>query len=145
MLYYEDLEVGAVHKLGSHRVTRDELVSFAEQYDPRPRHVGESTETTTDRDVVASGWQVSSICMRLLVDGFLSDTAALSAFGLEELRWEHPVRPGDTITAYYTIADKRVSNSRGDRGYVVNEVAGYNQRDEEVVSWQATTIFERRE
>ncbi|WP_089825993.1 MaoC/PaaZ C-terminal domain-containing protein [Halogranum amylolyticum] len=145
MIYYEDLEVGHVHELGSHRVTRDELISFAEQYDPRPQHVDESTQTVENQHIVASGWQVSSICMRLLVDEFLSETAALSSFGLDELRWEHSVQPDDTITAYYTIVDKRVSESQDDHGYVDNEVVGYNQHEEEVVFWRATTIFKRRE
>lgn len=44
--------------------------------------------------------------MRLLVDGFLSEVAALGAKGVDELRWYRPVFPGDELTAGTEIVGK---------------------------------------
>lgn len=144
-LHYEDIDVGEVRELGSYRVTADELTAFAERYDPQPIHVNETVaRESIHGGVIASGWHTASICMRLLVDGFLNDAASMGSFGLDELRWRAPVRAGDTITARSEITDKRESSSRNDRGYVQNELVAHNQNGQEVVFWRATNIFGKR-
>ncbi|WP_435077125.1 MaoC family dehydratase [Halococcus sp. AFM35] len=144
-LHYEDIEVGEVRDLGSYRAPEDELMAFAERYDPQPIHVSEAAARESIHDgIIASGWYTASVCMRLLVDGFLNDAASMGSFGLDELRWRAPVRPGDTITVRNEITDKRESESRDDRGYVENELTAHNQNGEEVVFWRATNIFGKR-
>ncbi|WP_280537079.1 MaoC family dehydratase [Halopenitus sp. POP-27] len=144
-LYFEDLENGAERDLGTYTVPRSEMVEFARQYDPQPIHVDEAVAEETIYDgLIASGWYTAGVCMRLLVDGFLNETASIGSFGLEELRWRTPVRAGDTIHAYHRIAEKTPSSSRDDRGYIENEVRAENDDGEEVVFWQATNIFARK-
>ena len=41
-LSYEDMEVGKSYEVGSHTFTRDEIVRFAEQFDPQPFHVSDA-------------------------------------------------------------------------------------------------------
>lgn len=144
-LYYEDIEVGEIRELGEYRVSKDEFTAFAAQYDPQPIHTDEAAaQNSIYGEIIASGWYTASVCMRLLVDGFLSEAASMGAFGLDELRWSTPVRAGDTISVRNEITDKRPSDSRNDRGYVQNEVTAHNQVGEEVVFWRATNIFGRK-
>ena len=42
MRYFEDFEIGELRKVGSYRVTRDEIVEFAERFDPQPFHIDEA-------------------------------------------------------------------------------------------------------
>lgn len=145
ILYYEDIDVGDTRDLGSYRVTEDEFTAFAEQYDPQSIHLDEAAARDSVYDgVIASGWYTASVCMRLLVDGFLNEAASMGSFGLDELRWSTPVRAGDTISARNEITDKRASESRNDRGYVQNELIAHNQDGEEVVFWRATNIFGKK-
>jgi acyl dehydratase len=46
----------------------------------------------------------------------LDDTAAIGSFGLDELRWTAPVRPGDTVCATLDVGETRASDSHDDRG-----------------------------
>ena len=39
--YFEDIEVGASRKAGPYLVSKNEIVQFAKQYDPVPRHIDE--------------------------------------------------------------------------------------------------------
>ncbi|MCH2185108.1 MaoC family dehydratase N-terminal domain-containing protein, partial [Myxococcota bacterium] len=41
MRYFEDFEIGEKIRVGSIRVTRDEIVEFAKRYDPQPFHIDE--------------------------------------------------------------------------------------------------------
>jgi acyl dehydratase len=143
-LYYEDIGVGEVRDLGSYTASKEELLQFAERYDPQPIHVDEDAAAETMYgELIASGWHTASACMRLLVDGFLNDTVSLGSFGLDELRWRVPVRPGDTVTVTHEITGKTESTTRDDRGYIENEIEAMNQNGEEVIFWRATNIFLR--
>jgi len=39
--YFEDIEVGDSRKAGPYFVSKDEIIQFARQYDPRPFHIDE--------------------------------------------------------------------------------------------------------
>jgi acyl dehydratase len=143
--YYEDIDSGEVREIGSYTADRDELLQFAERYDPQPIHVDpEAAADTMYGGIIASGWHTASACMALLVEGFLNDTVSLGSFGLDELRWRTPVRPGDTVSVTHRITDKSESTTRDDRGYIENEVQATNEEREEVVFWRATNIFLKR-
>ncbi|SIR81697.1 MaoC family dehydratase [Natronorubrum thiooxidans] len=145
MQYYEDIDIGDVDEFGEYHVTKDELVEFAEQYDPQPFHVDE--EAATDSafgELIASGWHTASICMRLLVDGALNDQAGMGARGVDDLRWKQPVTPGDTLSVRTEVVDKRVSESDPKRGYVDSRLEGINQDGDVVISWLAHAMIKRR-
>ncbi|SFR63857.1 MaoC family dehydratase [Halogeometricum limi] len=143
--YYEDIDADEVRALGRYTAERDELLQFAERYDPQPIHVDPvAAEDTIYGGIIASGWHTASCCMRLLVDEFLSETATLGSFGLDELRWRTPVYPGDTVSVEVRVLEKTESTSRDDRGYITSEVEATNGDGDEVVYWRATNIFLKR-
>jgi acyl dehydratase len=145
MRYYEDIAVGERVELGSHTLSKDEIRTFAERYDPQPIHVDEAAaEASVYGGLIASGWHTAAVCMRLLAEGFLNETASMGSPGLDELRWLAPVRPGDSLSASVEILDRRPSESRDDRGYVKNRMIGRNQAGDDVISWEATNIVGRR-
>ncbi|MFC6874230.1 MaoC family dehydratase [Halobellus marinus] len=144
--YFEDIDDGETHELGSYTADKAELLSFARRYDPQPIHVDPAAaEQTMYGGLIASGWHTAGSCMALLYEGFLSKTATLGSFGLEELRWPTPVRPDDTVTATVEVVETTASESRDDRGYVTNDVTAENQNGETVLYWRSTNIFLTRE
>lgn len=143
-LYFDDIDEGEVRDLGEYEVPREEMIEFARRYDPQPIHVDEAVaRDSMFGGVIASGWYTASVCMRLMVDNFLNETASMGAVGLDELTWATPVRPGDTLSVENEIIDTRPSNSRDDRGYVRNRTSGYNQDGDEVISWVGVNIIGR--
>ncbi len=42
MLYWEDFTPGQVFELGSHAITRDEIIDLATRWDPQPFHVADT-------------------------------------------------------------------------------------------------------
>ena len=104
---FEDLSVGDTEEFGSYTVTREEILDFAEQYDPQPFHVDpDAAEKSPFGGLVASGWHTASMTMRLLVTGLLQRADTRGALGVDELRWLAPVRPGDTLTARTEVLAK---------------------------------------
>ncbi|PCR90959.1 MaoC family dehydratase [Natrinema ejinorense] len=145
MQYYEDIEVGDTQEFGEYHVTKEEIIEFAEQYDPQPFHVDEEAAgDSAFGELVASGWHTAAMCMRLLVDGPLDDRASMGAGGVDELRWKQPVRPGDTLSIRTEIIDKQVSESDPNRGYVDSRLEGITQDGDVVISWIAHGMIARR-
>src|SRR5207247_6813270 len=64
--------------------------------------------------------------MLRLVDNYLSPESSLGSAGLDELRWPHPVRPGDTLRVRATVVESRRSLSKPDRGIVKTMVEAAN-------------------
>ncbi|ELY49359.1 MaoC family dehydratase [Natronolimnohabitans innermongolicus] len=145
MQYYEDVEIGTTAEYGEYRITKSEIIEFAQQYDPQPFHLDEDAAAESAfGELVASGWHTASVCMRLLVDGYVQDRASMGARGVDELRWKRPVKPGDTLSVRTEVLDKRVSESDPRRGYVETRIEGVNQDGDVVISWIAHGMIERR-
>ena len=146
MRYFEDIEVGTTREFGKYHVTKEEIVEFAERYDPQPFHTDEDAAAESAfGELVASGWHTAAISMRMLVDNHLQENAGMGGRGADELRWERPVRPGDTLSVRTEVVGKRRSESDPRRGYVENEIEVVNQDDAVVLSYTVTAMIERRE
>lgn len=143
--YFEDIEVGEVREFGQYDVTREEIMEFAEQYDPQPFHVDrKAAEESMFGGLVASGWHTASICMRILVENYLDTETSMGARGVDELRWHEPVRPGDTLSVRTEVIEKRPSGDPR-RGHVNTRVEGVNGDGETVISYVALGMVARRD
>jgi acyl dehydratase len=57
--YAEDIEVCDEFRFGSHTVTKEGIIEFAEKFDPQPFHTDEEAAAdSTFGGLVASGWHV---------------------------------------------------------------------------------------
>jgi acyl dehydratase len=118
-LYFEDFAPGTVTEFGPRILTRDEIVTFAAEFDPQPMHLDEAAAGASMLGgLAASGWHSCCVLMRMLSDHLLSRSSFLGAPGIEEVRWLAPVRAGETIMARATVLETRASRSRPEMGFV---------------------------
>ena len=119
MMFWEDFHIGLTATCGRYVVGREEIISFANQFDPNPIHLDDSAaEATRLGGLAASGWHVCCICMRLLTDGLLNQSDCLGSPGIEEVRFLRPVHPGTVLTLRREVLDTRTSKSRPEMGIV---------------------------
>ena len=139
---FEDYLPGASYEFGSYRVSEDEIVDFATNYDPQLFHIDkEAAKNHAFGGLIASGWHTCSIIMRMMTEHFIAPAASLGSPGVEEVRWLIPVRPDDTLRLRVSIISTRLSVSKPDRGIVCSLIAGLNQNLEVVVSLKTTGLF----
>ena len=70
-----------------------------------------------------------------------SKVASLASPGIDELRWLHPVRPGDVLRIRVSVLEATRSRSRPDRGMVRTLVEVLNQSGEIVMSLKPMNII----
>ncbi|MCO5101922.1 MAG: MaoC family dehydratase [Burkholderiaceae bacterium] len=144
--FFEDFRPGEVLEFGDYLVTEEEIVDFARRYDPQPFHVDhEAAEKSIYGGLIASGWMTGSIVMRLLVDHFISPLSSMGSPGVDEIRWNRPVRPGDRLKLRVTVVETRRSQSKPDRGIVQVQEEAINQDGETVMSIQGMGLYKCRE
>ena len=117
--HFEDYVPGAVCVYGEIAITTEAIVEFARRYDPQPMHTDpEAARRGRFGGLIASGWHTGAMMMRLFADHVLSPVSSMASPGLDELRWLHPVRPGDSLTLRVTVLEARLSRSKPEQGIV---------------------------
>jgi len=143
--YFEDYATGAIYEYGYLTVTEQDIVGFAEQFDPQPIHTDRVfAEAGPFGGLIASGWHSAGLLIRLFADHYLSRVASLASPGVDELRWSVPLRPGDSLRLRATIVGTRPSRSKSDRGMVHTKAELLNQNDQCPISFLAMNILRRR-
>jgi acyl dehydratase len=142
-MFFDDIEIGSTIRVGSYRVTAEEIVEFGRRWDPLPTHTDEqAAKASPFGGLIAAG--AHTVAIRTLLLHKLPTREAVIATGQwDEVRFHQPVRPGDELWLEVTWTGKRESTSKPDRGIVTAEMRMLNQKDEVVLS-QRNTIFMRR-
>jgi acyl dehydratase len=139
---YEAIEIGETDAFGSYEVTSEEIISFAEQYDPQQFHTDpEVARESMFGGLVASGWHTAAMTMRMLVDNHLADSAAMGSPGVDELQWRESVQPGDVLSVETEYVAKEPWDE--ERGVVTTEITTRNQDGNSVMSMTAKVLYAR--
>lgn len=145
MLYWEDFHEGHVAVSGRYVVGREEILSFARQYDPNPLHLDDAAAGASPvGGLCASGWHVCAIAMRLLVDGLLANADCLGSPGIDEVRFLAPVRPGMVLRLRRHVLETRSSKSRPEMGIVKLKLELLDAENRPVFDLVGPVMFGRR-
>ena len=143
-LTFEDFPPGRFGSFGPRRVSREEIIAFAAEFDPQPFHLDEAAaQNSIFRGLAASGWHTAAATMRLIVDGELRLAAGTIGLG-GEIAWPRPTRPGDTLHVESEILEIVPSRSKPNQGIVKGRNATLNQNGEEVQVFTAKLIVFKR-
>ena len=143
-LYLDDLLVGQRFTSGTYRMDEQEMVNFAEKFDPQAFHLDrQAAEVSVFKGLSASGWYTAAVAMRLLSTGGLPLAEGIVGLGCE-IAWPKPTRPGDAVHLESEIAQINPSRSKPDRAVVVVRSTMFNQDNEAVYILTAKLLVSRR-
>jgi len=146
MIYWEDMEVGAERIFGHYDVTREEVLEFARKYDPQPFHLSdeEAAKTHFGR-LAASGWHTCAMTMAVIARAGVDDEqAGRGSPGVDDLRWQKPVYPGDRLTVTGIVVDKTPSRSKPEIGSIRTQTIVTNQDDVPVMTFTSIVLMRRQ-
>ena len=131
--YAQDLHEGMILTLGSHHVSKQEIVDFAQQWDPQGFHVDEDiAKDGYFGELIASGIHTLGNLQRLLVTERFDYWAVIAGKAIDQLTFDKPVFPGDTLTGEVTV--KTISLDSRNRGHLQLFSTLHNQHGDVVMT-----------
>jgi acyl dehydratase len=144
--HFEDFVPGTQRVFGAWTLSKDEIVTFARQFDNQPMHADEeAAKKGFFGSLVASGWNLCAVFMRMTCDGYLLDSASMGAPGIDEVRWQKPAFPGDVLSIRLSVLDARISGRRPEMGLVELEGEMLNQKGEAIMTVRYWAMMGRRD
>ena len=141
---FESFDIGQIQNFGAYEVTEEEIIEFAEKYDPQFFHLDhEAAKQSLFGGLCASGWHTCSMTMAMMVANMDKNGRPLGSPGIDNLRWLRPVYPGDVLSVQMEVMDTRPSKSRPNIGIVVSKVSVSNHKAEVVMEFTSNGIFSR--
>jgi acyl dehydratase len=83
--------------------------------------------------------------MRMMYDGWLSESASMGSPGVDTLKWLRPVRPGETLSGRSIVLGTRASQSRPDRGFLQIRHEVFDARGDLVMVLENPIMLARRD
>lgn len=145
-LYFEDFHPERQFPLGPKTVSAEEIIEFAQEFDPQPMHLSEEAgRASILGGLSASGWHTSSLLMRMIIDSYILNSSCQGAPGIDLMEWKKPVLSGDTLEGTATVLEARALKSRPGLGLVRMRTELKNQRGQTVCVADQVIMFGMRE
>jgi acyl dehydratase len=145
-LYFEDFIVGSEikHSLSKTIFESDNNLFSLLTMNHHPVHTNlDYAQKNQHGKILVVGTLVFSIVVGMTVPDISGK--AIANLGYEDIKHLAPVFLNDTIYAKTIILSKRESKSKNDRGIVYVETIGYNQNNEDVISFRRNVLIKKRE
>ncbi|MEM7215366.1 MAG: MaoC family dehydratase [Pseudomonadota bacterium] len=138
--------VGREIPYGPITISKQEIIEFAEEFDPAFFHLDEkAAQNSMLMGLSASGYHTCSLTMRMICDSYLLQSTSQGSPEAEEVNWHLPVRPGDILHGKSTVVSARFSKSRPEILIVLFRHETMNQQNELVLSMLNTGFFKSPE
>ena len=143
--YFEDLEEGQIFQSpGDRLMTRDDIISFAREWDPQLYHIDEeSARRSPVGRIFASALHSLAVCQKLAHESGVFEVLPIVGLAISDMQFPKPVIEGDRVRGRVTVQQKRLSRSRPNEGIVTLFIELLNQDDEVVLSYSLTELVSR--
>jgi len=144
--YWEDFTPGWSIRSPAQTVTKEQILAFANEFDPQPFHLDEeAAKDTLLGGLAASGWHTCGLLMKMMCEIYLLNSASMGSPGIDETRWLKPVRPGDSLAMKCTCIESRISASRPEMGICKMHWEMLDCFGEPVMTMTGTQLFKTRQ
>jgi len=143
--HLEDFEVGEAMTFKVGPLTREEIMAFAQEWDPQPLHLDEDYAKEVHGSLIASGFHTMMHVMRPVVTEMMARSANIGGFGFDNLRWPRPLPPDEVLQVRVEVTGVRPSKSKSDRGILSYKIEAKNSEDQTVFVTETASMIKRRE
>ena len=141
---FESFFEGLAIDIGPYHVKKDEMIEFARRFDPQPFHLDENLARGSEiGELIASGWYILSVFMRMQCDAFLNDSTIIVSPGVDRVEWIKPVRANDVLSGKVVVTEARLSKSKPGMGIVICDAEIGNQYNTIVSTLSTKAMFKR--
>jgi acyl dehydratase len=142
--YWDDLEVGERTRSKTMTIRADEMMAFAQKYDPQFFHTDpDAAKGSLFGGLIGSGIFTAAM-WRILDHETNGNIAFACGVAWDNVKWRRPVRPGDVLYATSLLVTKRPSAKRRDAGVATFHHEVINQTGEVVLAFDSIDLVYHR-
>ena len=131
-MYFEDIALGSEYALSPVEIKKEQILSFAREYDYIPLHTDEEyAKRTPFGGLIAPGVMSFMLVWTKFIDVNLFGTELITGKSTK-MEWMKPVYPDDVLTGRAEITGKTKKSARN--GIIEVTVLAYNQHGALVLS-----------
>lgn len=138
---FSDFEVGQRYETKSVILTKDDIICFAEMYDPQYMHLDEEkAKQGRFGSLIASGMQTLNVSFKLWIDVGVYGDHIIAGTGMNQLQFLKPVYPGDELHVIAEVIEVRPR--RAGNGTVTVLLSTYNQKGQNVFRAELSALVD---
>lgn len=139
---FGEFTIGQTFKTKSFKLTKENIMGFAEAFDPQYMHVDEDkAKQGRFNGVIASGVHTLSVSFKLWVELGIYGDDIIAGTGMNNIKFIKPVYPGDELYAIVDVIDKRAVKK--DAGIITVSLSTYNDKEEKVFKGDLSALIKQ--
>ncbi|MBU8907659.1 MaoC family dehydratase [Desertibacillus haloalkaliphilus] len=137
-----ELTIGQVFETKSYKLTKDDIMRFASEFDPQYMHLDEEkAENGRFNGIIASGIHTLAISFKLMVEQGVYGDDVVAGTGMNNIKFFKPVYPNDELHSVGEVIDKKEKTE--ETGILTMLLSTYNNRKEKVFEGELSVLIRR--
>ncbi|SLL05475.1 bifunctional aldehyde dehydrogenase/enoyl-CoA hydratase [Mycobacteroides abscessus subsp. abscessus] len=138
----DEFKIGQSFKTKSFKVTKEEIMKFAGEFDPQYLHVNEEkAKEGRFNGIIASGIHTLAISFKLWVEEEKYGEDVIAGTEMNNIKFLKPVFPGDELYTIVKVLEKKQNKSA--TGILTVLLSTYNDKEEEVFEGKLSVLIKK--
>lgn len=139
---FHEFYIGQVFRTKSLSITKENITSFAAEFDPQYMHLDEEkAKQGRFNGIIASGIQTLAVSFKLWVETGSYGEDVIAGTAMNNIKFIKPVFPGDELHTMVEVID--VIEKKNENGIVTVRLSTYNQSDEKVFEGELSVLVRK--
>ncbi|MFD0826320.1 MaoC family dehydratase [Neobacillus sp. M.A.Huq-85] len=139
---FDEFTIGQVFKTKSFKLTKEDIMRFAAEFDPQYMHLDEERANQGRfQGIIASGIHTLAISFKLLVEEGIYGDDIIAGTRMNHLKFMRPVYSGDELHIIGKVIDKK--EAKNNTGILTLLLSTFNNKEEKVFEGEMSAMIER--
>ncbi|WP_046173596.1 MaoC family dehydratase [Domibacillus indicus] len=139
---FDEFTIGQVFHTKSFKLTKEDIVRFAGEFDPQYMHLDEEKAAEGRfNGIIASGIHTLAITFKLWVEEGMYGGDVIAGTQMNNIKFMKPVYPGDELKIMVEVIDKKTTKKES--GILTVLLSTFNDREEKVFEGDLSVLVKR--
>lgn len=139
---FHEFYIGQVFRTQSQRVTKEDIIRFAGEFDPQYMHLDEKKAAQGRfNGIIASGIQTLAVSFKLWVETGSYGDEVIAGTAMNNIKFMRPVYPGDEL--YTMVEVTGVEEKRNGTGLVTVLLSTFTSSDDQVFEGELSVLVKQ--
>ena len=138
----DEFTIGQVFKTKFFKLTKEEIMRFAEEFDPQYMHLDEEkAQHGRFNGIIASGIHTIALSFKLWIEEGMYGNDVIAGTEMNNIKFIKPVYPEDELHTIVEVIDKKTKNN--ETGILTVLLSTYNNKEQKVFEGDLSVLIKK--